>query len=74
MSGTIGDEMKAQLPVFQIRTISSYERLEDVLNKGADDPDYEVFQVLPADGIFRDRIILKRKTTPLTKPVRKSYT
>ena len=46
----------------------------DVLNKGADDPDYEVFQVLPADGVFRDRIILKRKTTPLTKPVRKSYT
>ena len=65
--------MPVKLPMFQIRTISSYERLEDVLNKGESDPDYEVFQVLPADNIFRDRIILKRKN-PLTKPVRKSYT
>jgi hypothetical protein len=63
-----------KLPTYQIRTISSYERLEDVLNKGESDPDYEVFQVLPADNIFRDRIILKRKTTPLTRRVRKSYT
>jgi hypothetical protein len=58
-----------KLPMFQIRTISSYERLEDVLNKGADDPDYEVFQILPAppsEGPHRERIVLKRKK-PLTK-------
>lgn len=58
-----------KLSTFQIRTISSYERLEDVLNKGADDPDYEVFQILPADALFRDRIILKRKK-PLTKRIK----
>ena len=59
-----------KLPLFQIRTISSYERLEDVLNTGADDPDYEVFQILPAppgEGMGRERILLKRKK-PLTKP------
>ena len=60
-----------KLPMFQIRTISSYERLEDVLNKGADDPDYEVFQILPATnaGGDRDQIVLKRK-----KPLTKRYT
>lgn len=46
---------------FTIYSVSSHENLIDALNRLAKNDDWEVFQVLPENEKFRERIVLKAK-------------